>query len=60
MDALAEELCTRLTADHSTAGLQSTGPWLKDTYGMTGNAAAVVAVSAVTYQCPQYSSLLGG
>lgn len=59
-DTLAEEMCTRITTDHSAQGLKSVGAWLKDSYGLTGNAAALVAVAGVHYQCPQYSSLLGG
>lgn len=59
-DTLAEELCTRINTDHSAEGLKSVGAWLKDAHGLTGNAAALVAVSGVKYQCPQYSSLLGG
>lgn len=59
-DTLAEEMCTRINTDHSAQGLKSVGAWLRDSYGLTGNAAALVAVAGVHYQCPQYSSLLGG
>ena len=60
IDSLAAQLCARFDADHSKAGLATTGAWLKSEYGLSGDAAALVALRAVQFQCPSYASLLGG
>jgi hypothetical protein len=60
MGTFAEELCTKIKKDHSAAGLKTIGPCLRDAYGLSGDAAGIVALSAIKYQCPKYALLVGG
>lgn len=55
MDQLAEGVCSRIDS-----GKQNTvGAWLEDSFQLTGDVAAKVAIAAITFQCPEYQSRVG-
>lgn len=55
MDDLAAGVCSRI----DSGAPESVGQWLEDTFGLTGDVAAAVAVAAIEFQCPEFSSLVG-
>lgn len=56
MDELAEGICSRIKKGKP----DTVGPWMKDTFQLTGDVAAKVAIAGVTSNCPEYQSLVGG
>ncbi|KGN37591.1 hypothetical protein [Knoellia subterranea] len=56
MDELAAGTCTRIESGKPG----DVGPWLKDEFRLEGDTAAKVAISAIAFQCPEYSSQVGG
>ena len=55
MDELAQGICSRIKAGKP----DTVGQWMKDTFQLTGDIAAKVAIAAVTSDCPEYKSLVG-
>jgi hypothetical protein len=55
IDDLAKGICDRIKAGKPN----TVGPWMKDTFQLTGDVAAKVAIAAVTSSCPEYKSLFG-
>lgn len=56
MDELAEGICSRIKKGNP----ETVGQWMKDTFQLTGDVAAKVAIAGVTSNCPEYKSLVGG
>ena len=56
MDELAEGICSRIEKGKP----DTVGQWMKDTFQLTGDTAAKVAIAAVTSDCSEYKSLVGG
>ena len=55
MDQLAQGVCGRIES-----GKQNTvGAWLDDSFQLTGDVAAKVAIAAIAFQCPEYQSRVG-
>lgn len=56
MDELAEGICSRIEKGKP----ETVGQWMKDTFQLTGDTAAKVAIAAVTSHCSEYKSLVDG
>ena len=56
MDELAEGICSRIEKGEP----DTVGQWMKDTFQLSGDTAAKVAIAAVTSDCSEYKSLVGG
>lgn len=55
IDELAEGICSRIEAGKP----ETVGSWMKDTFQLTSDVAAKVAIAAVTSDCPEYELLVG-
>ena len=55
MDELASGVCSRIESGDAA----SVGQWMEETFQLTGDGAAGVAVAAIESTCPEYASLVG-
>lgn len=55
MDELASGICSRIESGKP----DTVGPWMKDTFQLEGDTAGKVAVTAIEFQCPEFTSQMG-